>query len=76
MCDATDQPIRTKKWDRALTHDDVINGGAHADNSLDFQEFMLVPHGAPTFAEALGFDAETFHALRLLLAKGGPTGAV
>lgn len=49
----------------------VINGGAHADNSLDFQEFMLVPHGAPTFAEALRYGAETFAALRTLLGKLG-----
>lgn len=49
----------------------VINGGTHADNSLDFQEFMLVPRGAPTFAEALRFGAETFHALKELLQKRG-----
>ncbi len=49
----------------------VINGGAHADNSLDFQEFMLVPHGAPTFAEALRYGAEIFQALKTLLAKMG-----
>jgi len=49
----------------------VINGGAHADNSLDFQEFMLVPHGAATFAESLRYGAETFHALKTLLGKRG-----
>lgn len=49
----------------------VINGGTHADNSLDFQEFMLVPHGAPTFAEALRCGAETFRALKELLGKLG-----
>lgn len=49
----------------------VINGGAHADNSLDFQEFMLVPHGAPTFAEAIRYGAETFQALKALLGKRG-----
>ena len=49
----------------------VINGGAHADNSLDFQEFMLVPHGAPTFAEALRYGSEVFHALKTLLTKLG-----
>jgi enolase len=54
----------------------VINGGTHADNSLDFQEFMLVPRGAPTFAEALRFGAETFHALRVLLKKRGLTTSV
>ena len=49
----------------------VINGGAHADNSLDFQEFMLVPHGAPSFAEAVRYGAEIFQALRTLLGKSG-----
>jgi enolase len=49
----------------------VINGGLHADNSLDFQEFMLVPHGAPSFAEALRYGAETFHALRRILKARG-----
>ena len=49
----------------------VINGGAHADNSLDFQEFMLVPHGAPTFAEAVRYGSEVFHALKALLSKLG-----
>jgi enolase len=49
----------------------VINGGTHADNSLDFQEFMVVPHGAPTFAEALRYGAEIFHELRALLKKLG-----
>jgi len=45
----------------------VINGGAHADNRLDVQEFMLVPAGLPSFAEALRAGAEVFHALRRLL---------
>lgn len=49
----------------------VINGGAHADNSLDFQEFMLVPHGAPTFAEAIRYGAEVFQALKNLIGKLG-----
>jgi enolase len=52
----------------------VINGGGHADNSLDFQEFMIVPHGAPNFREALRYGAETFRALKsLLTALGLPT---
>src|SRR5216684_353907 len=42
----------------------VINGGAHADNAIDLQEFMVVPGGARTFAEALQIGAETFHALK------------
>ena len=47
----------------------VLNGGAHATNNVDFQEFMLFPVGAPTFAEALRYGAETFHTLKKLLQK-------
>jgi enolase len=47
----------------------VINGGNHADNSIDFQEFMIMPIGAPSFAEALRYGAETFHALKNILKK-------
>lgn len=54
----------------------VINGGRHAENSLDFQEFMIVPHGAPTFAEALRYGAQTFHALRTALRRRGYSVAV
>ena len=49
----------------------VINGGAHAQNSIDLQEFMLVPAGAETFAEALRIGSETFHALGVLLHERG-----
>ena len=49
----------------------VLNGGAHADNKVDFQEFMIVPHGLPSFAEALRAGAETFHALKSALKKKG-----
>ena len=49
----------------------VINGGGHAQNSIDFQEFMLVPHGAPSFREALRYGAETFHTLRGILKQRG-----
>mgnify|MGYP003586788511 CR=1 FL=1 len=49
----------------------ILNGGKHADNSVDFQEFMAMPIGAPTFAEALRYGAETFHALKKILAKKG-----
>jgi len=45
----------------------IINGGAHADNSLDFQEFMIVPKGLPNFSEALRAGAEVFHTLKKLL---------
>ncbi|HYN09251.1 MAG TPA: phosphopyruvate hydratase [Vicinamibacterales bacterium] len=49
----------------------VLNGGAHADTNVDFQEFMVMPLGLPTFSEALRAGAETFHALRGLLKKRG-----
>jgi enolase len=49
----------------------VINGGAHAQNRLDLQEFMVVPAGAPTFSEALRIGAEVFHALRAVLHERG-----
>jgi enolase len=49
----------------------VVNGGAHADNNLDIQEFMIVPWGFPSFAEALRAGVETFHALKGLLEKRG-----
>ena len=49
----------------------ILNGGAHADTNVDFQEFMVVPAGRPTFAEALRAGAETFHALRGLLKQRG-----
>src|SRR5262249_46569408 len=53
----------------------ILNGGAHADSSVDFQEFMVMPLNAPTFAEALRWGAEIFHALRgLLKARGQSTG--
>lgn len=49
----------------------ILNGGKHADNSVDLQEFMAMPIGAPTFAEALRYGAETFHALKGILKKRG-----
>jgi enolase len=49
----------------------IVNGGAHADNPIDFQEFMILPVGAPSFAEAVRWGAETFHALRAALKKAG-----
>jgi enolase len=54
----------------------VINGGAHAQNALDLQEFMLVPAGAESFAEALRLASETYHALRSLLHERGLATAV
>ncbi len=49
----------------------ILNGGAHADSNVDFQEFMVMPAGLPSFAEALRAGAETFHALRAILKKRG-----
>jgi enolase len=49
----------------------ILNGGKHADNNLDFQEFMIMPLGAPTFAEALRWGAETFHTLKGILKQRG-----
>lgn len=49
----------------------IINGGAHADNNIDIQEFMIMPLGAPTFKEALRMNAETFHSLKAILHKKG-----
>jgi len=54
----------------------IVNGGAHADNGLEVQEFMVVPHGFPTFAEALRAGTEIFHCLKGLLKKDGLTTAV
>jgi enolase len=49
----------------------VLNGGKHADNNVDFQEFMIAPVGAPSFSEALRYAAETFHTLKGILQKKG-----
>jgi enolase len=54
----------------------VLNGGAHADNKVDFQEFMIVPCGAPTFSECLRMGAEVFHALKRTLHERGLSTAV
>jgi enolase len=54
----------------------VLNGGAHADNSVDFQEFMVVPVGAPSFTEGLRMGAEVFHALKKTLHDRGLGGGV
>jgi enolase len=53
----------------------IINGGKHADNNVDFQEFMIAPHGAPSFTEAIRMGAEVFHTLKAVLkGKGYSTG--
>src|SRR5690554_1587007 len=54
----------------------IINGGSHADNNVDFQEFMIMPVGAPTFKEALRMGAEIFHALKKVLKDKGYNTAV
>jgi enolase len=54
----------------------IINGGAHADNNVDFQEFMIVPAGAPSFSEALRWGTEVFHTLKSVLKKKGYSTAV
>ena len=54
----------------------ILNGGAHADSSVDFQEFMVMPIGAPNFSEALRWGVEIFHALKAALKKHGYSTAV
>jgi enolase len=54
----------------------IINGGAHAANTLDFQEFMIIPFGAETFVQAVQMGAETFHCLKAILKKNGLNTAV
>ena len=54
----------------------VVNGGAHADNTIDMQEFMIMPVGAPSFREALRWGAETYHTLKKVLHDRGLSTAV
>ncbi len=54
----------------------ILNGGSHADNNVDFQEFMILPVGAPTFTEAIRWGTEVFHALKAVLKKRGLNTAV
>src|SRR5204863_4762948 len=54
----------------------ILNGGAHSDAPIDFQEFMIVPRGAPTFSEALRYGVEVFHALKSVLKDRGLSTAV
>ena len=54
----------------------ILNGGVHADNNVDFQEFMIMPVGAPTFAEALRWCAEIYHTLKMVLHEAGLGGGV
>ena len=54
----------------------IINGGKHASSGLEFQEFMIVPHGAPNFSEALRYGAQTYHSLKAILQRKGLSTAV
>lgn len=64
------------KMDMPVPMMNIINGGAHANNNLDLQEFMIIPVGAPSLAEAVRMGAETFHALRKIINAKGMTTAV
>lgn len=73
---ANNQPLyrslsKTHVWLLPMPAMNVINGGKHADNNIDFQEFMIVPVGAPTFAEAMRYGCETYACLRRLLHERG-----
>ncbi len=63
-------------WQLPVPMMNIVNGGAHADNSVDLQEFMILPVGAPTFAEALRYGTEVFHALKTVLKGRGLNTAV
>jgi enolase len=67
---------RTRKPVMPVPMMNIINGGAHADNSLDIQEFMILPVGAPSFSEAVRYGAEIFHTLKKILHDRGLTTAV
>ena len=54
----------------------ILNGGSHADNSIDFQEFMVMPHGFDDFKEGLRAGVETYHALKKELKKDGLLGGI
>ncbi len=73
---ARQQPLYTsirmqKHYTLPLPMMNIINGGAHADNNVDIQEFMIMPLGAPTFSEALRYGTEVFHVLKSVLKKKG-----
>jgi len=67
---------KADKWHLPVPMMNIINGGAHADNNVDMQEFMIVPVGAPSFSEALRYGAEVFHTLKKILHKQGMNTAV
>ncbi|MCB1810475.1 MAG: phosphopyruvate hydratase [Candidatus Competibacteraceae bacterium] len=66
----------TGTWHLPVPMMNILNGGAHADNSVDVQEFMIIPIGAPSFSEAVRYGAEVFHALKKVLHQRGLNTAV
>jgi len=68
--------LKTDEYQMPVPMMNIINGGEHADNSVDFQEFMIMPVGAPTMSEALRYGAEVFHALKKVLGDKGYNTAV
>src|SRR5207245_2882732 len=77
-CPAALLPVSTRPSNCALRTPmmNILNGGAHADNNVDFQEFMVMPVGAPSFSEALRWGVEVFHKLKAVLKKRGYNTAV
>jgi len=76
MAAALDMPLyrylnKSGKFTMPVPCMNVINGGKHADNNVDFQEFMIAPHNAPSFKESIRMGEETFHALKSILNKKG-----
>ena len=70
------QLYKTDRFTLPVPMMNILNGGAHADSSVDFQEFMVMPIGAPSFSEALRIGAEVFHTLRGILKKRGQSTGV
>lgn len=70
------QSVKTDEYRMPVPMMNIINGGAHADNSVDMQEFMIVPVGAPSFKEAVRYGAQVFHALKKVLHDKGLNTAV
>lgn len=68
--------LKTDTYQMPVPMMNIINGGEHADNSVDFQEFMIMPVGAPTMSEAIRYGAEVFHALKKVLHDKGYNTAV
>ncbi|QCU90170.1 phosphopyruvate hydratase [Thiomicrorhabdus sediminis] len=68
--------LKTDDYKMPVPMMNIINGGEHADNSVDFQEFMIMPVGAPSMSEAIRYGAEVFHALKKVLADKGYNTAV